>query len=161
MELAIVDVQGWVVEYGYWGLFFGAFLAATIIPFSSDILILAILAIGGDPVIAVIVATIGNWLGGLTSYGLGWLGKWQWIEKWLRVSREKLERQQSTVEKWGSLLALLTWLPFIGDVMAIALGFYKIDFKKVAFFMLIGKGARFVMWAAIFWYSKDLITTLL
>lgn len=161
MEWALIDVQDWVVEYGYWGLFFGAFLAATIIPFSSDILMMGLLAIGGDPVVAVIVATIGNWLGGLTSYGLGWLGKWQWIERWLRVSRDKLERQQSTVEKWGSLLALLTWLPFIGDMMAIALGFYKIDLKKVAFFMLIGKGARFVMWAVIFWYSRDLITALL
>lgn len=157
MEFAAVDIQQWVVDYGYWGLFFGSFLAATIVPFSSDILMMAFMAIGGDPILAVVVATIGNWLGGLTSYGLGRLGKWRWIERWLGVSREKLERQQDNVAKYGSLLAFLTWLPIVGDVMAIALGFYKVDFRKSAIFMLFGKGARFVLWALLFLWIKPMV----
>ncbi len=146
----------WLVEYGYIGLFIGAFLAATVIPFSSDVLLVALLAAGGDPYIAVPIATVGNWLGGLTSYWLGWLGRWEWIEKWLGVKREKLERQKSRINRYGSLMALMTWLPIVGDVLAVALGFYRIDFKRSALYMLIGKCARFVAWAVIYYWIAPL-----
>lgn len=135
----------WLAEYGYIGLFFGAFLAATILPFSSDFLLVALLTTGADPITAVAAATAGNWLGGLTSYGVGWLGKWQWIEKWFGVTEAKLEKQRAKIQRYGAGAAFFTWLPFIGDLMAIGLGFYRIDFKKTAIFMLIGKAARFVM----------------
>ena len=142
----------WLAEYGYIGLFFGALLAATIIPLSSDILLVALLATGANPVTAVISASLGNWLGGLSSYGLGYLGKWKWLEKWFGVTKEKLERQREKITRYGALLAFFTWLPLIGDVMAIGLGFYRISFRKTAIFMLIGKSARFVMWAIAYYY---------
>ena len=94
-------LQGW----GYIGLFVGAFLAATIIPFSSDILLIGILLAGGDPWISFLSATAGNWLGGLTSYGLGRIGKWEWIEKWFHVSEEKLLKQKSKIDKYGSWIS--------------------------------------------------------
>lgn len=146
-----------LLELGYIGLFVGAFLAATVIPFSSDVLLIGILMAGGDPVISIAVATLGNWLGGLTSYWLGWLGKWEWIEKWMRVKRETLEKQRDKVARYGSWLALLTWLPFIGDVFAVALGFYKVDFKKSAVFMLVGKCLRFVAWGVIVYYVQPVL----
>ena len=62
-------------EWGYLGLFIGTFLSATIIPFSSDFLIIGLLLSGSNPIISLIVATIGNWLGGLLSFWIGWLGK--------------------------------------------------------------------------------------
>lgn len=142
----------WLMDWGYVGLFIGAFLAATVIPFSSDVQLVALLALGADPLIAVSVATIGNWAGGLTSYAIGYAGRWEWIEKWLRVKRETLEKQQGKVARYGSLLALMTWLPIVGDVMAVALGFYKVNFRNTAIFMLIGKCARFIAWAVIFYY---------
>ena len=74
-----------LLEYGYIGLFIGAFLAATVFPFSSDVLLVGMLAAGGEPITTVTVATIGNWLGGLTSYWVGWLGKLEWLERWFRV----------------------------------------------------------------------------
>lgn len=143
-----------LLNYGLWGLFIGAFLAATIIPFSSDVQMVALLAIGADPLWCVIVATLGNWAGGLLSYYMGYLGKWEWIEKYLRVKREKLETQQQRISKYGSALALVTWFPGIGDIIAIALGFYKLKFLPVAGYMLLGKGCRFVVWAIIFFYIK-------
>lgn len=146
----------WLLNLGYFGLFIGAFLAATLIPFSSDIMLIGILAAGGDIWTSVIVATIGNWLGGLSSYGLGYLGKWEWIEKWFKVKPETLEKQKDKIDKYGSLLAFLTWLPFIGDIFALGLGFYKTNFWKTSLFMLIGKGARFIMWALLFMWGKHL-----
>ena len=145
-----------LLEYGYIGLFIGAFLAATILPMSSDVLLVGLLAVGADPYISVAVATAGNWLGGLTSYWLGRAGKWEWIEKYFKVKRETIEKHQHKVARYGSLLAFFTWLPLIGDVMAIALGFYRVDWKKTTLFMLVGKGARFATWALLFYWVKPL-----
>ena len=147
----------WLLDLGYIGLFIGTFVAATIVPFSSDVLLLGMLAAGGDVWLCVTVATLGNWTGGLTSYWLGWLGKWEWIEKYMRVRHETLARHKNKVDRFGAWLALSTWLPFIGDVFAIALGFYKTDFRKSAVLMLIGKGARFVIWALLFIWGEKYI----
>ncbi len=138
-------------DWGYLGLFLGSFMAATVVPFSSDFLIIGSLAAGASPLLAFIFATLGNWLGGLTSYYVGHLGKWSWIERWFGVKEESLERQRGRIERYGSVIALLTWAPFIGDLFAIGLGFYKINFYKSAPFMLIGKALRFAFWIALFY----------
>lgn len=145
-----------LLEYGYIGLFVGAFLAATILPFSSDILLVGMLAIGANPYVCVIVATIGNWAGGMTSYWLGRAGKWEWLEKYCKVKQETIEKHQDKIRKYGTLLAFFTWLPLIGDVMAIGLGFYRVDVRRVTVFMLLGKFTRFVLWALLFFLVKPL-----
>ena len=143
-----------LLDWGYLGLFLGAFLAATILPFSSDVLMVGFLAIGGNVYGAVAVASVGNWLGGLTSYWLGRLGKWEWIEKWFKVKEETIVKHKAKVDRYGSLLAVFTWLPLVGNVLAIALGFYRTDPKKTALFMFIGKTARYIMWAVLYiWIS--------
>ncbi len=65
-----------------------------------------------------------------------------------------LEKQKKRVNKYGSWLALLTWIPIIGDVFALALGFYRTNFYSSAFFMLIGKLVRFVLIIIVFVYFK-------
>ncbi len=142
-------------EWGYIGLFIGSFLAATVVPFSSDFLLLGILVAGGDPLISFCSALGGNWIGGLTSYGFGWLGKWEWIEKWFKVNPEKLQKQKEKIKRFGSLIALLTWTPFVGDIFAVGLGFYKLNFYKSAFYMLVGKGLRYVFWLILFHYFGE------
>ena len=137
------------MDFGYVGLFFGSLLAATIFPFSSDVLLLGMLIAGGEPVTTVVVATLGNWLGGIVGYWMGRLGKLEWRERWFKGKHETIVRHQAKVERWGALLALLTWTPFVGDVFAIVLGFYKAKFLPVAFWMLIGKCGRYVCWALL------------
>ena len=145
-----------LIEYGYIGLFAGAFLAAAIFPFSSDILLVAMLAAGGQPVTTIVVATAGNWLGGLTSYGVGYLGKTEWLERWFRIKPETVYRYKERVERWGAWLALLTWVPFIGDVFAVVLGFFKARFWPSAWWMLVGKCGRFVAWSVIYYWIEPL-----
>ena len=135
---------------GLFGLFIGSFLAATIVPFSADVMMVGMLATDSDSVTVIAVATMGNWLGGLTSYWVGRAGRWEWIER-LHVSRETLERQKSRIDRFGAPIALLTWVPFIGDVFAVALGFYRIKFIPTMFWMLIGKAARFICWYFIYY----------
>ncbi len=136
--------------WGYWGLFLGSFLASTVLPFSSDALLIGSLLAGGDVRLVLIAATLGNFLGGLTTYYVGYLGRWEWIEKYLRVSRTKLERQSVVIQKYGSLIALLSWVPILGDVLTVALGFYRVSFVPSAIYMFVGRAARFLVWAWIF-----------
>lgn len=138
--------------YGIWGLLLGSFLAATVVPFSSDALYASVLFAGCNPVACLLAGTLGNWLGGLTSFGIGWLGKWSWIEKWFHVKPATLEKQRDRINRWGALLALMTWLPFVGDVFAIALGFYRLPPVKCGIYMLIGKFVRFLAWTLLFHY---------
>ena len=130
-----------LVSLGYWGLFIGSFLASTIIRMSADVLLVGVLALGGNVWGCLAIATVGNWLGGLTSYWIGWLGRWDWIERWFKVKREKLEQQKGHVDRYGVWLALFTWWPIVGDLFAIALGFYRVRPKMSAFYMLVSSGS--------------------
>ena len=137
-------------DWGLIGLFIGTFLAATVIPFSSDFLIVGILLAGANPIASFIVATIGNWSGGLTSYWIGRSGKWEWIEKWFKVKPETLQKQKEKIDRHGVWLALTAWVPLIGDIIAIALGFYKTRPGWTMILLLVGKFARFLIWNLIY-----------
>ncbi|NCE73254.1 YqaA family protein [Odoribacter sp. Z80] len=143
------------IELGYWGLFLGSFLASTLIPMSADVLLIGTLALGGNPWICLLIATMGNWLGGLTSYWLGRIGKWEWIERWLKVKEEKLLQQKKNIDRYGIWLALFTWLPIAGDLFAIALGFYKVNPWLSAIYMLIGRLGRFLVWIFLYLHFAE------
>ena len=143
--IALPDLGAW----GLWGLFVGTFLAATVVPFSSDILYVAMLQMTSSPWSCLAVATAGNWLGSLSSFGLGWIGKWEWLERWFKVDRAKLEKQKVYVGRYGVWLALVSWLPFVGDLFSIALGFYKTNPWLTALLMLVGKFLRFLFWTLL------------
>ncbi len=134
-------------DLGYLGLFLASFLAATVVPFSSEFVLSGVLAAGGDPVISLITATAGNWLGGLTSYWIGWLGKFEWIEKYLRIPRAKLEKAREKVIGKEGWIAFFSWLPGIGDLIAVLLGLLKTRFWLTAIGMLVGKALRYIVWA--------------
>ena len=135
---------------GLLGLFIGTFLAATILPFSSDALYIAVLAATKDPIGCLAVGTVGNWLGSVVTYWMGWIGRWEWIEKWFKVKQETLEKQKVKIDKYGVWLALLAWIPIISDVIAIALGFYRTRPWATMFLLLVGKFARFLLWNLVY-----------
>lgn len=137
---------------GLFGLFLGSFLAASILPFSSDALYIAYLALTENTFECFVIATLGNWLGGVTTYYVGRIGQWEWIENWFKVSREKLEKQKKVVDRYGVWLALLSWIPFIGDVLVVALGFYKARPLWTIILLLVGKAARFLVWTMLMGY---------
>jgi membrane protein YqaA with SNARE-associated domain len=149
-------VAEFLIEYGLLGLFIGSFLASTLIPLSSEILLTAILYSGVSPLYAFIVATLGNWLGGMTSYYIGRLGKWEIIEKWLRIKPESLLKQKSKVDFFGSYLAFFAWLPLVGDLFAVALGFYRVNLTKSAIFMLLGRAVRFFIFIYLYQFIEKL-----
>lgn len=136
-------------ELGLVGLFLGTFLAATILPFSSDALYIAVLLATKDSAGCLIMGTLGNWLGSVTTYWLGRLAKWEWVEKVFKVKQETLEKQKVYIDKYGVWMALICWVPVVGDVVAIALGFYKANALWTTVLLLVGKFARFAIWTLL------------
>lgn len=133
------------IEYGYIGLFLASFLAATILPFGSEFVFAGLIAMGLDSWICVAVATVGNWMGGMTNYYLGRLGKIEWIEKYLKVSRERIEKMQTWLEKKGAAMAFFSFMPAVGDIIALALGYMRANVYIVNISMFLGKFIRYVL----------------
>ena len=133
-------------NWGLLGLFLGNLLAATVVPFSSDALYIAVLSVMKRPLECFVVATAGNWLGSVITYYMGRLGRWEWLEKWFKVKRETLQKQKAKIDRYGVWLALICWVPFVGDVIAIALGFYRTPPVRTMLLLLVGKFLRFWGW---------------
>lgn len=135
-------------ELGYFALFLSSFLAATVIPFSSEAILSGMLLAGYSLPLILVLATLGNWLGGLTSYYLGYLGKETWIQKYLRIPQEKTDRFKKLINGKEGWIAFFCWLPFVGDVLAVSLGLLKVNPFRTFVGMLIGKALRYIVWAA-------------
>jgi len=139
-------------EWASWGLagvFMASFLAATVLPFSSEA-VLAAMAFGTWSSLSLwTVASLGNTLGGMSSYGLGHLGDLGRIARWLRTDPAKALRWQARIERHGAWAALLTWLPIVGDPIAIALGLGRARMLPVALLMFAGKAARYAVVLAL------------
>ena len=152
---AFVDTLVQVLtDWGYVGLFISALLAGSIIPFSSELVMGALVAMGLEPWLCVLSATLGNTAGGLTCYWLGQLGRMDWIEKYLGVKREKVELMQHFLQGRGALMAFFAFLPFVGEAIAVALGFMRSNFWLTTASMFAGKLARYVvmLWAILSLY---------
>lgn len=145
----------WLVDLSYFGLFIGSFLGGTVLPVSVDMLVIGILVLGGNPWITLIVATVGNWLGGAFSYRLGWLGSWDWLERRFNVTKEKLEKQQRKVERYGVWVVLISSLPTVGAICLIALGFYKVKPKTTMLLLLLVCFVRISIWVFLYWMYGD------
>ena len=107
------------------------------------------LAFGYDPVTCLIVATVGNTLGGWLNYFIGLIGNPNWLKK-IGVKQEQISRWEDKIKRYGSLLALLSWLPIIGDVIGVALGFFRVNWLVSFIFILIGKFLRYLFLVMFF-----------
>ena len=134
-----------LTDWGYVGLFLSALLAGSIVPFSSELVMAALVAMGLKPWACVLSASLGNTLGGLTCYWLGRLGRTDWIEKYLGVKPEKVERMQRFLQGRGALMAFFAFLPFVGEAIAVALGFMRSNLTLTTLSMFAGKLARYVV----------------
>ncbi len=106
----------------------------------------ALLAAKFDPYTCIWVATAGNWLGGMTCYYVGHLGKMEWIEKYFRINRSKLEKTQRFLQGKGALMAFFVFLPVVGDLIIIAFGLMRANIILVGLSMLAGKFLRYWVW---------------
>lgn len=135
-----------LIAYGSVGVFIAAFLAATVLPFSSEIVLTGVLMAGAGYWECMIAASLGNFLGGMSCYYLGRAGKIEWIEKYLKLNLQKVLRIQRWMEGRGAWMAFFVFLPGIGDFIAVAMGFLRANVVVVAFSMFLGKAIRYWLW---------------
>jgi membrane protein YqaA with SNARE-associated domain len=130
---------------GYLGLFLSAFLAATILPFSSEAVLAGLTASGDfDTLILWAVATAGNTLGAMVNWVLGrWCLHWQ-DKKWFPFKTDDLIKADRWFAKWGVWSLLLSWVPIIGDPITFAAGFLRVNFGLFMILVLIAKGGRYL-----------------
>ncbi|MGL4293546.1 MAG: YqaA family protein [Bacteroidales bacterium] len=135
-----------LADWGYIGMFISAFLAGSIIPANSEIVMSAVLALGLNKWWVLFFATLGNLLGGMTCYYLGYLGRMEWITKYMRVKQEKVEKMHRFLEGRGAWLAFFVFVPFIGDVIIVVFGLMRSNFLIVSISMLLGKFLKYLLW---------------
>lgn len=129
---------------GYLLLFGSAFLAATLLPFYSEILLFALLREGGDPATLVAVATLGNTLGAVVNWILGlYLLHFQ-DRKWFYFSTKQIERAQSWYQRYGVWTLLLAWLPVGGDALTLIAGTMRVRLGIFLVLVGIGKAVRYI-----------------
>ncbi len=138
-----------LLGWGWLGLFVSAFLAGTVLPFSSEVVLLACIAGGTPPVAGVAAATAGNALGGMTCYWVGRLGRTEWIARYLRVGPRELARARRFMRGRGAWMAVLSFLPVVGDAMLIVLGLMRANPWITAAAMTAGKLGRYAAVAGL------------
>lgn len=142
---AMEDLAGFLTQYGAWGMFVSAFLAGSFLPFSSEVVMLALLEAGTGTTELVWSATAGNVLGGMFNYGVGRMGREEWIERYAKVSPEKLERGKRWVRRYGAWAGLLAWVPLLGSLTTVALGYLRANPWLSLLTVFTGKYLRYLL----------------
>ena len=125
-------------------LFGSSFLAATLLPFYSEVLLYALLREGGDPLMLVLVATLGNTLGAVVNWLLGiYLLHFQ-DRRWFYFSRQQIETAQRWYQRYGFWSLLFAWMPIGGDALTLIGGIMKVRLWLFLLLVGTGKGLRYV-----------------
>ena len=131
-------------------LLLGAFLAATILPFSSEVMLAAALTSGQfDTWLLVMIAAFGNTMGAVVNWGIGrYLLHWS-DRRWFPFSQRQLEIASERFNRFGVWSLLFAWMPIIGDPLTFAAGVLKVRFALFLPLVAIGKALRYVViaWA--------------
>ena len=150
MSQAITD---FLLNYGYWGMLIAAFLAGSFFPFSSEAVMLGLYAAGLKTEELIIYGTIGNVLGSLFNYGVGRLGRLDWIERYLHVKKESLDKAQRFMAGRGAWMGFFAFLPIIGSAITICLGLMRSNLFISTVSITLGKLLRYI----ILMYSVGLL----
>lgn len=134
-----------LTSWGYWGMMVAAFLAGSFFPFSSEVVMVGLHAAGLDAWSLIIYGTIGNVAGGMFNYGVGRLGKLEWIEKYLHVKKEKLEQAERFMGGHGAWMGFFAFIPVLGSAITIVLGLTRANLPVSLASITTGKFLRYVL----------------
>ena len=137
-----------IEDFTLGGLFLSAFLSSTVLPGSSEV-VLAVIANqkAHDPWVLLSVATAGNTLGGMSSWGLGLLISWRF--PFSKLSKPNQQRAIERIQRWGSPALLFSWVPMVGDPLCIAAGWLRVNGWVALLFIGIGKALRYAAIVAV------------
>ena len=143
-----------LIDWGYWGMLLSAFLAGSVFPFSSEAVMLALMATGGlDTWQLVAYATVGNVAGGMFNYVIGSLGRLDWIEHYLHVKPEQLVRAKRFMHGHGAWMGFFAFVPLLGCAITVLLGLMRANPYISVLSITLGKFIRYWLLA----YGAELI----
>lgn len=122
-----------------------AFLAGSIFPFSSEAVILALLAAGLDPLPLIIYGSIGNVAGSMFNYSVGRMGKTEWFERYLHISNKNMNRAKRFMGDRGAIMGFFAFIPIIGSAITVLLGLMRSNIFLSIASITIGKVLRYVL----------------
>lgn len=134
-----------LTQYGYWGMFLAAFLAGSVFPFSSEAILVALMATGLDPWRLAAYGTVGNVLGSALNYGIGRMGRMEWIEKYLNVKKKDLDRAHRFLAGHGAWMGFFAFVPVLGSAITIALGLMRSNILITFVAITLGKIVRYAL----------------
>ncbi len=147
--MVVIPSMEFFVEFGYGGLFVAAFLAATILPLSSEVVLGALLLNGWSPTTLVAVATVGNVLGSVVNYGLGYWANTRAFKKWCKMSDDTLARAEKRFRTYGTWSLIFAWVPIIGDPLTVMAGMLRINLWWFFILVTTGKLLRYIVIAVL------------
>ena len=141
--------MSWIIDFlmswGYWGMLVSAFLAGSFVPFSSEVVMSGLQAAGLEPIQLVLYGSIGNVFGSMFNYGVGRMGKLEWIEKYLHVKKESLDKAERFMAGRGAWMGFFAFLPLLGSAITIVLGLTRANIVISVISITIGKVLRYVL----------------
>jgi membrane protein YqaA with SNARE-associated domain len=139
----------WIIEfltgYGYVGMLLAAFLAGSFFPFSSEAVMVGLMATGLDPWQLMVYGTIGNVLGSVFNYSVGRMGKTEWIEKYLHVKPKDLQKAERFMAGRGAWMGFFAFLPVLGSAITILLGLMRANVFISFVSITLGKVFRYLI----------------
>jgi len=132
-----------LLDYGLIGLFVAAFLAATILPFSSELLLVLLVNQSGEWLLPLIAASLGNILGSVVNYFLGFYGESFLFHKLFRMKEETVKKARGRFQKYGVYSLLFAWVPVAGDPLTVAAGVFRVNIWTFVILVGVGKITRY------------------
>lgn len=134
-----------LTQYGYVGMLVAAFLAGSFFPFSSEAVMLGLLAAGLDGWQLVVYGSIGNVAGGMFNYGIGRLGRLDLVERYLHVKKSDMDRARRFMAGHGAWIGFFAFLPILGSAITIMLGFLRSNIPISVISITLGKFLRYLV----------------
>ena len=130
----------------YLSLFFISFLAATILPFSSELTLAGLISTSNyDNLLLLVFASFGNVLGSVFNWGLGFYARNLTIKKWFPFKETQIERSSKWFSKFGKWSLLFAWAPIVGDPLTFVTGLLRVRFLDFIILVAIGKVSRYLI----------------
>ena len=130
----------------YLSLFFISFLAATVLPFSSELTLAGLISTSNyDNLLLLVVASFGNVLGSVFNWSLGFYSRNLSTKKWFPFKETQIERSSKWFSKFGKWSLLFAWLPIVGDPLTFVAGLLRVRFLDFIILVAIGKVSRYLL----------------
>ena len=131
--------------YGYTGMFIASLLAGSVLPFSSEAVMVGLMAAGLDPWLLALYGTIGNVIGSMVNSWVGHMGKTEWFERYLHVKPRDMERAERFMAGRGALMGFFAFVPVIGSAITVLLGLMRANLLITFLAVTAGKIVRYVI----------------